>query len=44
MHEYTYGSFDCGDFGPLIDKTSSFEIAEGAEVVLYEHCFNDGAN
>jgi hypothetical protein len=38
---FPFGDYDCGEFGPLIDKASSFEIADDAEVVLYEKCFDD---
>jgi hypothetical protein len=36
------GKYDCGQFGGLIDKGSSFKVAEGIEVVLYQHCFSTG--
>lgn len=44
MQMFTYGRFDCGEFGALYQKTSSFEISEGAEVVLYSDCFAATSN
>jgi hypothetical protein len=41
MQKWNYDRIDCGEFGPLIDQTSSFEIMEDAEVVFYSGCFSD---
>lgn len=32
---FKFGKYDCGQFGHLIDKGSSFKVAAGTEVVLY---------
>jgi hypothetical protein len=39
---FNFGKYNCADFGKLIDKGSSFKVAAGTEVILYQHCFETG--